>query len=442
MEQTSNTMSTEAKPRLKKIVIDLFQGIKPSMTFDDFLEMIDMESEYSVCHKPVSIGDKTLYLFSNEWHIVNRFPEMSKEQNYITKYLNSLIIDSNFNIIMYGGPKVFDSNRDTFNVQQVKNFIGNNNISITKAYEGTSINVYFYDGEWRFSTKKMFDMNESHYGSQKTHGSMFIEATDIDKLKQMMKQEYTYHFTIIHPENTHLTTVQKPVLMLMNVRAHGTTTLIERDKYNEMFAVEGVVEPSSATYESLNDENNEIQGIIVNCDDFIFRIYNTKYGETLAANPYFNTKQERCIYRYQHNGFTDGNDSEKVKTIATFNYVSILLHRTLLHFTKFVKYFTPAERAMHPTYKFIKINENEFDKLSGHYSLLRNIFKLQRLPYVIKNMNEIDYNQVKYHLKYHCSPQDIYSMYQSFLNKELSDLAGYKSSGVHVMKNILDFNMM
>lgn len=440
----TTTVTTDGNHNLSSIIENMLLGNKPNITFQDFIELVNFESEYSVCWKPINVGEKVIFMFSTEWHITNELPKQNEKQNYITKYFNSLIFDAEFNVLMYAGPKVYDSNRDNINIQKVKEFIGDKPVNIYEAYEGTTINVYHYDGEWRFSTKRMFNMNDSQFGSQKTHGSMFNEAVNIDELKAHMKPEYSYHFTLTHPDNSHLLKIEKPALYLIAVREKGTDKIVDKSKYEDLLTLNGIMLPIQSSYETLDTDQNNKQGIIVNYDDFIFRIYNQNYGKNLALNPFFNSKQEEYFYKYQKDGFVDvENLAEKSKTIASFNFVAIMLQRTLLHFTKFAKFFNQQEKEKYPTYKFIKINETDFEKLSGHNAIIRNMYKLQHLPFKVKTITEISYDQVKHHLKYHCSPQDLYSMFKSFnTDATICLMIGYRSVGGQTATNISDFSKL
>ena len=162
MEQQSNTISdssvitnsnelhmnnTILSYNFEQIIKNLFNGIKPiNLSIEEFLELIDNESNNSIFWKSLTLAsEKKLYLFSTEWNIPNNITQ----QNFSVKYFNNLVIDSDFNILMYGGPKIFDSNRDKCNLEQIKNHYSIENSdfnNIYEAYEGTSINV-FYNNE-------------------------------------------------------------------------------------------------------------------------------------------------------------------------------------------------------------------------------------------------------------------------------------------------------
>ena len=551
------------KYNLETIIIGLINGYKietlaKELTFKKFLNLIILESDYSVYWKHLNFQDKNLYLFSNEWNIPNKLPHgYNCVQNYITKYFNSLIIDSDFNIIMYGGPKVYDSNRDKISLNKISNFINHSKlinsinldnvdnvenldnldnldnvenldnseisenvensensdntslITIYKAYEGTSINVFYYCQKWWFTTKKKFDMFDSKFGSKRTHGHLFEDIIEIDNLIPNLNLNYTYHFILIHPENTHLTTITKPILILTTIRDINNLLNINSNEllYNPIFFITKQINEidefiitrpiiftnNDNTLLLSNNDNIDIfnlnlnlnleseidsQGVIIHYGEFIFRVYNNNYSKNLISKPYFNTKYEDYLHKYQNNKFkgsVNNQDNliqitlyEKKITIAAFNYIAIILHRILIHFTKFSKYFTKAEIKQYPNYKFIqKIYliqdltkpESEWDNEwkyvcgndncthidSAHSILIKNLYKLQHLPYAIKHLTEVDFNQVKYHLKNHCSAKELYALYCIFTShssiSDLCDIVGYKTNN-KIAKYITDFALI
>ncbi len=438
MEQPFNNAS---KYDLENIIKDIFNGIKPSLNFSEFLELISVESEYSVCWRPFELDETTkLYLFFNEWNMRNKLED---PQNYITKYFNNLVLDSDYNIVMYGGPKVFDSNRDKITLSDIQKFIKEEDkeINIYKSYEGTSVNVFYYRDRWYFSTKRLFDMNESKFGSKKSHGSMFEEIISREELTEKLDKSKSYHFVIVHNENTHLSEIKYKKLILIGVR--DKLNMIDTSQYINEFKNENIIlSPEmkiQLTELNMNIDDNESQGYIIHYNNLIFRVYNEEYGKKLDNNPKFNSIQEAYIWNYKNNKLTEETDN-KIKTIGALNFVSILLHRTLVHFTKFKKYFTEDELKQYPTYKFIKVNNNNYHFLNGHNALIKSLSKLQHYSLSNSNILDVDYLMVKNFVKKYCSHQDIYGMYKTFLdNQILWNLVRYKKLNNDSYQNILDF---
>jgi hypothetical protein len=456
MEQQSNT--TQVNPALpneqleennvtlsynvEQIVESLFNGIKPlNLSIEQFLELIDNESNNSICWRILTLpSEKKLYLFSNEWNMPNNITQ----QNFSVKYFNNLVIDSEFNILMYGGPKIFDSNRDKCNLEQIKKYYSIHNsdfCNVYEAYEGTSINV-FYENElnkWMYCTKKKFNMFESCFGSSSSHGSMFEDIISTNELETKLNKNYTYNFVLVHNNNSHIMKENvENKLVLISVRdrenSHKQINIFDSENVRSIIEFNNIVLPKVVSldeFENWNKFDNIVsQGIILHYNENIFRIYTTSYQTQLKANPKFHTTQEKLFWAFQNNKLNNyvNNDNYAI-TLSAINYVAIMLFRMLMHFTKFKKNFTEDEKFVYGTFSFIPKNNEQYDKLQYNNALKRNIYKLQRLPFAVKNIESVDFDQVKHHIKYHCSPQDIYGMYLSFIkNPDFEQMIKYKSS--------------
>lgn len=380
---------------------NLFEGIKPNIEFDQFLNNIYEQSNYNISWKYLDFDDSRLYLITNEWFSKNIF---NNHQDDISKYLNNTIIDSNYNIIMYGGPKVYDSNRDDIKLDNIREFI-NDEAKIYEAYEGTTINVFYYKDKWFYSTRRKFDMYESIYGSKISHGLMFDDIiknkTDFES---KLNQNYTYQFVLVHSNNRHISKIDTNKLILISVRDRlNNHKIIDED-----FEFELVIKPKTSSIEELDKNNELIQGIIINYRDFIFRIYNENYSKTLIVKPYYANKQEEYFHTFQQNKFKEISD-EKTNTFATFNYVAIMMFRIMNHFTIF--------NNRNYNLKFTQINQQDYDKIRYHNAIVRNLYKLQRLPFMLK-INKVNFEQIKHHLKHYTNYRDLNKMFKSFHNNE------------------------
>ena len=425
---------------VEEIVNNLFNGVKPTnLSFNQFLELIDNESDNSICWRIENLpSGRQLYLFSNEWNIPNNI----EVQKFSSKYFNNLVIDNQFNVLMYGGPKIFDSNRDKYNLEKIKNFYGIENNEFEKiyeAYEGTSINVFFEQetNKWFYCTKKKFRMFDSFFGSTNSHGMMFEQIISCVELETKLNKNYSYNFILIHNLNSHI--IKDNVdnkLVLVSVRntldGHKQVDIHSDEIINSVVTLNKIVLPKEVNlvdFTAWNQENSIIsQGIILHHKSNIFRVYTNAYGKQLKSNPKFHTDQEKLLWAFQTNKLTEYTNEETYNlTLSAINYVAIMLFRTLLYFTKFKKDFTDDEKFSYTNYNFITKNNEKYEKLQFHNALKRNIYKLQRLPFAIKNIDGVDFNQVKHHIKYHCSPQDIYGMYQTFSkNSDFETMVNYK----------------
>ena len=404
------------KMDLNNLIVNIFNSTKPDISFDVFLTILT-KNTHAISWKKKEINNKTIYMFFHDWNIKNNLPESNiVEQNFITKYFNNLIIDTDFNIIMYNGPKIYDSVRDKFNIDIIKQFIENkvDDCIIYEANEGTVINVFYYMDEWYFTTKRTYDMNDSVYGSNNSHGLMFESIIKRDELINFLNKSYTYHFTLVHSANTHLSVITENKLVLTSVRDINDNFKIINENIND----ERIVKPNNATIEDLINQDINKQGIIIHYKDYTFRVYNEKYGETLKEKPYFGTIQEKYFNMYQKNELLETN--EKLYTIAAFNYIAIVLHRTLNHFTDFK---TDDDKL-----KFKHINQVDYHIIKSHSIVIRNLNRLQKIPFIIKGITSVDFNQVKYHLKNHCQSKELYMMFKIFKNEDILKCIKYNAS--------------
>jgi hypothetical protein len=531
MEHTPNTNSnmTNDKIILQNIVEHLMSGNICSkndsntkyLSFNDFRNLLLKESGHSISfrEKVIEYNDykSCLYLFSTVWQRKSILPKSNEfEQNYLYKYFNSLIIEVKYNknsdedfaykVIMYGGPKVYDSNRDDFSLEKVEQNLGIDiasqyssdgsddldssdtrqsiqnksestivDTTVTKfqvydAFEGTTINAFFYNGVWYFCTKRKFDMFESKFGNQKTHGEMVEEIVgNMEDFCKSLDENFTYHFVLVHSENVHLTeiTPEENKLVLTSVRYNFKH---DQEKYDQIDTTyfKKPTKPTNASIKAFKtqtqpetDTNKKTQGIIVQYNDFVFRIYSKTYADSLKQTPHFNSNHVKCFFDYQNNALN--NNDEKTWTISAFDFVAICLFRTLTHVTKFADKFSEEEKIENASLrfprKFIKINKDDwddyiYDKESNNNALIRNILELQYLPFKIPKITTVNFNQVKHHLKYHCTPQEIYAMFHTFykdVNKDnydqpteptLCHKIGYKrlTNFMHNIKSFEDQN--
>ena len=392
----------------ENIVINIFNNVKPDIIFSEFLTSLTNISQNTVSWKKKDFNDKTIYMFYHEWNVKNNLPESNIiSQHFIVKYFNNLIIDSDYNIIMYNGPKIYDSVRDNINLETALTFIENkvDECKIYEANEGTTINIFYYIDRWFFTTKRTFDMDDSIYGSNNSHGKMFESIITRQEITQLLDISLTYHLTLIHTSNSHLSTISSDILILNAVRnPNNNFKLTEYDIQNDR-----ITKPISTSIDSLTTQTIDKQGIIIHFKDFIFRVYNQAYGELLKTKPHYGTIQEKLIHLYQNNEFTT-DTNEKLLTLTVFNYVAIILHRILIHFTDF--------NTQDPKLKFKHINKDDYSIIKSHNVIIRNLNKLQRIPFIIKDKTNVDFAQVKFHLKKYCNYRDVYQMFKLFNEEE------------------------
>ena len=84
------------------------------------------------------------------------------------KLFNNIIINDNLDIIFYGGNKIYDSIRDNFSYIDLKDKYNFNSeeLHIYESYEGTIINIFYYNNIWYYATRKKINMYESYFNAK------------------------------------------------------------------------------------------------------------------------------------------------------------------------------------------------------------------------------------------------------------------------------------
>jgi len=106
-----------------------------------------------------------------------------------------------------------------------------------------------------------------------------------------------------------------------------------------------------------------------------------------------------------------------------------------MHFTSFT---TNDEKI-----KFKHLNQEDYHLIKSHNVIIRNLNKLQHIPFIIKTKTTVDFNQVKFHLKNHCNYRDIYMMFKIFNDKDSQILKciNYSSPKNSQYKNHINSNI-
>ena len=350
---------------IKDIIENIFNNKKIDITIDCFLNILKEKNKGRICWK---IQDNLILLYSN-W----KYKIKLNNDDYISKYFNCTIIDNNYNLIMYSGSKIIDSIRDDVLLC---------NISIHKdskyyeSYEGTNINVYYYNNKWFYSTKRNIDMYQSYYNNLKSHGNMFDEIINKIELESLLNKDYTYQFIMIHDDNNNILKYNDNRLILLSVRDKlNNFKLIDINLvHNKIYKLKEIILEEW----DWNDETK--QGIILYNNDNIYKFYNKHYKNKINNNDnnIFN-KQIQLITNFKNNLLV--ND-DKILMINLFNIlIDFLFYIYMNNIT---------------TYDFI------IDK---------NINKLYYIYY-----DKITKNLIKNHIKFHMDPYEIFTTFNYFKN--------------------------
>lgn len=83
-------------------------------------------------------------------------------------------------------------------------------------YEGTNVNIFWHQGEWKYSTPKRYNAYESYWSDNKSIGELFdVHFKQIDAEFSFQKN-ITYHFCFIHPNLRHTFEAHEACLIPMS----------------------------------------------------------------------------------------------------------------------------------------------------------------------------------------------------------------------------------
>lgn len=99
-------------------------------------------------------------------------------------------------------------------------------VRVEEFIEGTMINVFYDDGEWRIATKSMIDGNGKFFNREKSFSDMFYDILTTQNMRMdVLDPVYVYSFTMQHPENRIVSKISDPKLYLTNMYRIDDTTV-------------------------------------------------------------------------------------------------------------------------------------------------------------------------------------------------------------------------
>lgn len=130
----------------------------------------------------------------------------------IVRECNGIILEkSTFKILCYTFDKCSDS--ETFDET-----INLDNLYVEKAIEGTLVRLFYYNNQWRLSSKKCINAYKSKWLSDKNFGLLFEECINYDEIITKLDINYCYSFIITHPENKMVVNYYKPTAYHISTR--------------------------------------------------------------------------------------------------------------------------------------------------------------------------------------------------------------------------------
>ena len=331
----------------------------------------------------------------------NLYCKKIKEDNIKFLILYNKHNDSNIDKTVFRNMKFIKIKKDSYklisynfnNIIDCENLNELNKENIVEGFEGTTINVFYQNNKWHYTTNKTIDINKSQFSSIKTHGEQFSETINKSELQKYLNIKLNYTFILIHYQNKYYIDYTsrfgneyKKLLFLwckdekMNV-VKDTNFESQLKLFPNIFKQTKIIDPifNDKIESFMNIKYNENKEIIIK------RVLNEKIIILKKKVPNCNSEIERQLFSFQHNKlgeyllFRFNNiKHDKINLISLykniFNYITELLYE--IYYTKI--------------YKF------DDNILMITISKIQKITEKNMKPYPTKNFI---YNYLHYHLK-------------------------------------------
>lgn len=313
------------------------------------------------------------------------------------------------------------------------------------ALDGTTITVYYHNGNWHFGSSSCPDINTSKFSNkEKSYGYMFDEIlysiyrnqVNIDDpnissiLRNLFTSNlsplYSYDFVIIHSDNKHVIDYSEMMgdnyKHLFHINTRNRITLQEENIENSPLAYLGIKYPHkfSNVREALEYASENNYGIIVKKSNKLYKISNDNILHKEEVNAYNYNKWYNILYiymlqkqNYNINEFVkefypeDNSDiPENINEIVNniFTVMKQIIYNLYISTTKFYPKYNrfkidlDMDRNLNPLmrfhlaqlrhqqitiYKKKIINENNVFKYLCHSNNIKNIQKL--ISHISKN---------------------------------------------------------
>ena len=184
---------------------------------------------------------------------------------YLIKYDKKHINDKNINTLGKYRSVIFDKNKlVSFSPPKSLRFNNNfemGNLKITEFYEGTMINLFYYNNKWEIATKSVIGANCKYYQHQnKTYREMFFEVINHLNINlEDFNKNFSYSFVLQHPENRIVSNIKNMNLVLIKCYSFKNN-IIKEESIDEKFDSLKLIDLTKTLYKDSIEEifNNYI----------------------------------------------------------------------------------------------------------------------------------------------------------------------------------------
>ena len=284
------------------------------------------------------------------------------------------------------------------------------NIIYEEFIDGTMINVFYYNDEWKISTRSKYGADCSYF-SNKTFKSLYDESSNhIDY--ELLNKECCYTFVLMHPENRIVKKYNKAELALVHVvdLSGETPNILDLEEVKKNFNGMGlnVIYPTRFNFKTIKDaidyvdnvEDYEMQGIVLKHNNMRSKIRNNKYnkakylrGNTTNIKELYHTLRQNKditeflnIYPEYIDTFKNFQDELFTKTNELWDlYKKCYINKTHDKLATIPYEFRPICYELHGQYLSTRERLSWYD-----VKLFVNSLPVPRILFIINYQNRID----------------------------------------------------
>ena len=200
----------------------------------------------------------------------------------IVRECNGIILEKNtFKILCYTFDKCSDS--ETFDKT-----INLDNLYVEKTTEGTLVRLFYYNNQWRLSSKKCINAYKSKWLSEKNFGLLFEECINYNEIVTKLDINYCYSFIITHPENRMVVRYLQPIVYHISTRDLRSLSEIYINIDVQKTIREFINKDNLEEFINNNITNNNILNLqtVINHEGYIF--IDNNFNRQKVRTPIFN----------------------------------------------------------------------------------------------------------------------------------------------------------
>lgn len=307
-----------------------------------------------------------------------------------------------------------------------------------EAYDGTLMFVYNHNNIWHFGTTSCTDINNSKFGSKKSHGMMFdeilltyfssdftedeLEGPWTNNFSEKLRNKFTsyldpliaYEFIIIHHENIHIVDYSNihgnGYKILYHINSKNKHDMFELNICEHKFVEIGVKYPKY--FEYLEDAynyimNNESYGFIIHQNSYnspkLFKISpdNVTFRENTDPMKVNVWQNILAVYMKNNKDYTidDYIDIYSPDIEYPYDYDGYKLDPTYLIHTTIIS----LQDLLYKLY----VNTTTYNPYTNRFKIKKEL-DFQHAPIVRFHLAQIRRRQIKYHIGTFMRPKDIY----------------------------------